>query len=118
MKFFHIYNSHSDYTNDIDNISFPNIVECRINTDQAEIYCIGSHKTFTISNVLYQVEEGMTWEAWINSSYNFNGYKISEGDIYDSTMNYEVCTPGGVNVHYNSIIISGYNYVNWVSDDL
>ncbi len=41
MKFFHIYNSHSDYTNDIDNISFPNIVECRTNTDQAEIHYNG-----------------------------------------------------------------------------
>lgn len=41
MKFFHIYNSHSDYTNDIDNISFPNLIECRINTDQAEIHYNG-----------------------------------------------------------------------------
>ena len=29
---------------------------------------------FTISGISYQAEEGMTWEQWVNSSYNANRY--------------------------------------------
>lgn len=35
---------------------------------------------FTIAGTSYQAEEGMTWEEWVNSSYNTDGYYIS--DIY------------------------------------
>lgn len=31
---------------------------------------------FIIDGVSYQAEEGMTWEAWVNSSYNTNGFYI------------------------------------------
>lgn len=30
--------------------------------------------TFTIEGVEYQAEEGMTWEEWLDSPYNVNGY--------------------------------------------
>lgn len=38
--------------------------------------------TFTIDDVSYQAEEGMTWSEWVDSEYNTVGAKIdSDGDI-------------------------------------
>jgi hypothetical protein len=34
--------------------------------------------TFTVGGVEYQYEEGMTWEKWVNSDYNIDGYIIIE----------------------------------------
>ena len=34
--------------------------------------------TLTIDGVEYQYEEGMTWEEWVNSEYNIDGYIIIE----------------------------------------
>ena len=33
---------------------------------------------FTIDGIEYQAEEGMTWEKWVNSDYNIDGYIIIE----------------------------------------
>jgi hypothetical protein len=33
---------------------------------------------FTIDGIEYQYEEGMTWEKWVNSDYNIDGYIIIE----------------------------------------
>jgi hypothetical protein len=38
--------------------------------------------TFTISNIEYQAEEGMTWEEWCNSEYNKNGFYIKNSAPY------------------------------------
>ena len=35
--------------------------------------------TFTINNVEYQAEEGMTWSDWCASTYNTDGYYIKSG---------------------------------------
>lgn len=29
---------------------------------------------FTIDGTSYEADEGMTWEQWVNSAYNTNGY--------------------------------------------
>ena len=34
--------------------------------------------TFTVDGIEYQAEEGMTWEKWVNSDYNIDGYIIIE----------------------------------------
>lgn len=36
--------------------------------------------TFTIDDVEYQAEQGMTWAVWCESSYNTDGYVYGEGD--------------------------------------
>ena len=36
----------------------------------------------TIPTTAYQAEEGMTWEQWVNSSYNIDGYVADEWGIY------------------------------------
>jgi hypothetical protein len=60
--------------------------------------------TFTVDGVEYQAEETMTWEEWVNSEYNTDGFYISnnltyKGDkfIYDYGEPY-------------TIIVNNYNY--------
>ena len=36
---------------------------------------------FTIDNIQYQAEEGMTWKDWINSNYNTNNFTIENNYI-------------------------------------
>lgn len=38
--------------------------------------------TFTVDGVEYQAEKGMTWEAWVNSDYNTDGFYISGNFTY------------------------------------
>lgn len=38
----------------------------------------------TSSQTSYQAEEGMTWEEWINSDYNTDGYYISDNTVSSS----------------------------------
>ena len=63
--------------------------------------------TFTIDGVEYQAEEGMTWEEWINSEYNTDGFYISEKYNYKyvffSNADFVMSTTGGV-VDSNVII--------------
>ena len=40
----------------------------------------GSLIIFTVYGVEYQAEEGMTWEEWVNSEYNFNGGFFIDSD--------------------------------------
>ena len=41
---------------------------------------IQKHKQFLMNGVTYQYEDGMTWEAWVNSSYNTIGMRIESDD--------------------------------------
>ena len=38
--------------------------------------------TFAIDNVEYKAIEGMTWEEWVNSVYNTDGYIIQNNSVY------------------------------------
>ena len=38
--------------------------------------------SFTIAGTSYQAEEGMTWEQWVNSSYNTGGFYVIDGSTY------------------------------------
>lgn len=40
--------------------------------------------SFTINNVQYQAEEGMTWENWCNSGYNPGTYSIFNNAVYSA----------------------------------
>lgn len=42
---------------------------------------------FSVSEVLYYAEEGMTWEAWCNSEYNTLGAYVSSNYIEYSYLN-------------------------------
>ena len=62
----------------------------------------------------YQAEEGMTWEEWVNSSYNNEGYylvEVSEKTVIISPVieTFAVCT-NGTSVASTDVIIEGYEY--------
>ena len=38
--------------------------------------------TFTINDITYQAEDGMTWGQWVNTEYNTNGFYISYNFLY------------------------------------
>lgn len=66
--------------------------------------------TFKLGNTSYLGENQMTWQDWINSSYNTRGYK--------NTNNY-LCTSSGVQVKFNnspvsitSLITPSGNYIS------
>ena len=72
--------------------------------------------TFTINDIEYQAEEGMTWEEWINSEYNNNGYHSDDGEyvyvqssssdhIRSIRVAYDVTS-----VHVQELIIKNRNY--------
>ena len=50
--------------------------------------CIGGKPElieFTISGTTYQAEKGMTWEEWIPSEYNTEGYQIVNNYVMNSS---------------------------------
>lgn len=40
--------------------------------------------SFTISGVSYEADDGMTWADWVSSSYNTDGYREDNGELYNS----------------------------------
>ena len=69
--------------------------------------------TFTVNDVEYQAEEGMTWEEWVNSEYNVDGFwcdsnyvRIRQFDmIIDITPSDVICN----GCEYNILDGSGAN---------
>lgn len=61
--------------------------------------------SFTINNVQYQAEEGMTWEDWCNSEYNPGTYLIQGNSVYASswTINF---------VKSSDLIVNGNSYTH------
>ena len=44
---------------------------------------------FTIDQTSYQAEDGMTWDEWVHSAYNTDGFIYGPG-VFDSTQRYQV----------------------------
>ena len=64
---------------------------------------------FTISGTSYQAEEGMTWNEWLSSGYNTDGYFDTEGTVCHSS-GMMVWTSNFTAVSYLDVIIAGENY--------
>lgn len=67
--------------------------------------------TFTISHITentYQAEEGMTWEEWISSEYNIDGYIINYNRVYTAS-NSTYYVDG---VSSSAVIINNHLYVS------
>lgn len=62
----------------------------------------------------YQAEEGMTWEEWVNSSYNTEGYYLMETSqktvILSPIIESFAVATDGTSVAGTEIIIEGYEY--------
>ena len=70
--------------------------------------------SFTIDGTEYQAEEGMTWQDWIDSEYNVDGYyKMGLGDmpVQNPINNKFVAYEDGKALPADRLIINGYNYI-------
>ena len=67
--------------------------------------------TFTVENVSYQAIEGMTWEDWVNSSYNTNNY-INAGTYIGKDNEYGSINKSNIAV-LPTDIITVYSY-DWI----
>ena len=65
--------------------------------------------SFSIDSVVYSAEDGMTWNEWINSSYNIDGF-VDYGDGIFSKNSQAVIGPNKVQEAGTNIIITEYNY--------
>ena len=65
--------------------------------------------TFTIDGTSYQAEEGMTWEQWVNSSYNTGGYRLSTNTIVNSSGS-GITDSSNVAVYYTDVIVANATY--------
>ena len=67
--------------------------------------------TFTINNVSYQAEQGMTWAQWIASAYNTDGYETDSVDVYlDNSPYYDYVQLSGTNVSPSDTITANTSY--------
>ena len=94
--------------------------------------CIDNNpKTFKIGTTTYEFTVGMTWQEWINSSYNTSGIEYVEGEgvsvekglcYYCNSLlticNYHEVMYNGVAVQLNDTIIKNGNYTVNYSDGM
>lgn len=82
------------------------------------LYIITGGITFTVSSVngnttvsssTYQAEDGMTWQQWVASAYNTDGFNVSGGYVY-SLVGHQVSSSSGSGVSSSSVIVAGGNY--------
>ena len=62
--------------------------------------------SFTINNMPYEAEKGMTWAEWCNSSYNTGGWHLRDGGVATGTDPFSYIK----NVTNADIIESGHDY--------
>ena len=61
--------------------------------------------SFTINNVQYQAEEGMTWKDWCNSGYNPGTYLIQGNYVYAGSWTINSVKP-------SDLIVNGKSYTH------
>ena len=61
--------------------------------------------TFYYNGTPYQAEEGMTWEEFIDSTYNTNGFRMEYGQVYVNYSN--ICLNGYYVVVNEPIVVNG-----------
>lgn len=66
--------------------------------------------SFTIVGVSYQAEEGMTWQEWINSPYNINGFIATAGNYVRPTSGGDEVFYGNKLVHLSDTIVANTAY--------
>ena len=69
--------------------------------------------TFTVEGTTYKAYEGMTWEQWVDSEFNTEGYKILYSTI-GINGSYFISTDGSNKVNYQDLIIkyTAYSIIN------
>lgn len=70
----------------------------------------GSLISFTIDGTAYQAEDGMTWEQWVESSYNTDGYRLRIGHFVASSNGWYVIDEEGTLEFPTDTISNGVDY--------
>ena len=122
LKNIKLFTNHAAYEAAKNSIDKPNVVKCQ-QENEVHYAAVGSVTliTFNISSKSYQAEEGMTWQQWVDSSYNTDGYIIASNYVMDSQEDIWVSnsTNWGENyfVSSSATIIENYVYaIQYVND--
>lgn len=88
-----------------------------LNTDiiysGAFVWKTDSVATFTINSITYELEEGMTWAAWVASDYNTKPYYVTNGYIsLSATQSAGVAMTIIDNATPTDLIVGGTSYVH------
>ena len=68
--------------------------------------------SFTIEGADYEAEQGMTWEEWVSSDYNRDGFSTRDGYVW--TGNNPITNSVGLPQNCNGQIVEGEAYcINW-----
>ena len=113
-KHLHYYTQHSQYSEPTDK---PAVSYCK-QEDEVHYAAVGSVTliTFNINSKSYQAEEGMTWEDWVNSSYNTDEFVVeNDNSIVDKTHDQMVIDSNSNVVYATTAIVAGYNYTTQTS---
>ena len=68
---------------------------------------------FAIAGTTYYLEDGMTWEEWVNSIYNVDGLVVSEGNIFNSTLTSKLSITGSGEFINATDVIDYNNSSTW-----
>ena len=67
--------------------------------------------SFTIAGITCQADDGMTWEEWVNSSYNTPSFVVWGGGIWNNGLSKSVNLQNHRSVSADEEIISNYSYL-------
>ncbi len=68
---------------------------------------------FSFAGTTYYLEDGMTWEEWVNSIYNVDGLVVSEGNIFNSTLTSKLSITGSGEFIKATDVIDYNNSSTW-----
>ncbi len=66
--------------------------------------------SFTINGNPYQAEKGMTWENWVYSKYNTDGFDTNVNAVVDASFTYVVIGGATQSVRVNDEIVPDFAY--------
>ena len=69
--------------------------------------------SFTIEDVLYKAYEGMTWEEWVDSEFNTEGFYVSDNKAWINIdgISKSISYVDEYGPYYDDEIVADYNYV-------
>lgn len=115
MKYLKLFETEAEYTQFKDSEQFitPNV--SYIENSDVVMYnpyvAPVSLIEFTINGASYQAEEGMTWQEFVESSYN-DGNVIYDAQYHSISYSGNPIFNNGINVHHDAVIISGTDYIS------
>ena len=116
-RFLKVFESQSAYESQKDEVmGMPHVV---LLDDTKEIVFASNQKsdniiTFSIVNIEYQAEEGMTWGAWVESQYNTDGFYLYDNEFIRNNegLNVGVEVDDTIGeVYPTTVIIRDFKYI-------